>query len=132
MDNIAGSKSSLTWVVHISVVLLVALWLFPTVGLLVSSFRTADQIATSGWWASLFAQEQNVVMRAADPDDNRVAVGDRFQVTGTSGSWTAKAARRGAALVMWLGWRDPPRRDSPGNPARSGRGRPQPVPGAGR
>ena len=44
MDNIAGTKSSLTWVVHISVVLLVALWLFPTLGLFVSSFRTTDQI----------------------------------------------------------------------------------------
>jgi alpha-glucoside transport system permease protein len=37
----------LTWAVHISVVALVALWLFPTVGLFVSSFRTADQIANS-------------------------------------------------------------------------------------
>ena len=69
MDNIAGSKSSLTWIVHISVVLLVALWLFPTVGLLVSSFRTTDQISSSGWWQSLFATEQNVTLRTVDPDD---------------------------------------------------------------
>jgi alpha-glucoside transport system permease protein len=55
MDNIAGTKSRLTWAVHISVALLVLAWLFPTVGLFVSSFRTADQITTSGWWASLFA-----------------------------------------------------------------------------
>ena len=40
MDNIAGGKSSLTWAVQISVVLLVILWLFPTAGLLVSSFLT--------------------------------------------------------------------------------------------
>lgn len=69
MDNIAGSKSSLNWVVHISVALLVALWLFPTVGLLVSSFRTADQISNSGWWQSLTPTEQNLTLRAADPDD---------------------------------------------------------------
>jgi ABC-type glycerol-3-phosphate transport system permease component len=37
---------------------LCALWLFPTVGLFVSSFRTADQIANSGWWASLFTPER--------------------------------------------------------------------------
>jgi alpha-glucoside transport system permease protein len=53
-----SKKSPLVWVVHISVVALVALWLFPTVGLFVSSFRTADQIANSGWWASLFTQER--------------------------------------------------------------------------
>jgi ABC-type glycerol-3-phosphate transport system permease component len=41
------------------------LWLFPTVGLFVSSFRTADQISSSGWWKSLFPQEQNLVLRTA-------------------------------------------------------------------
>ena len=82
MDNIAGSKPTLTWAVHLSVLALVLLWLFPTIGLLVSSFRTADQISTSGWWKSMFPAEQNVVIRAADPDDNRVADGDQFVVTG--------------------------------------------------
>lgn len=68
MDNIAGTKSSLTWAVHISVVVLVALWLFPTVGLFVSSFRTADQIATSGWWNALFPTEQSLTIRAKAAD----------------------------------------------------------------
>ncbi|MGJ5617890.1 carbohydrate ABC transporter permease [Sulfitobacter sp. MF3-043] len=68
MDNIAGTKSSLTWAVHISVAVLVMLWLFPTVGLLVSSFRTSDQIATSGWWNSMFPSEQNLTLRSADPE----------------------------------------------------------------
>ena len=54
----SSKKSPLVWAVHISVVLLVALWLFPTVGLFVSSFRTADQIANTGWWASMFTQER--------------------------------------------------------------------------
>ncbi|MFT5629784.1 MAG: alpha-glucoside transport system permease protein [Gammaproteobacteria bacterium] len=69
MSNIAGSKSSLQWVVHISVALLVMLWLFPTLGLFVSSFRTADQISTGGWWKSLFPAEQNLTLRSTDPDD---------------------------------------------------------------
>ncbi|MCG6857163.1 MAG: carbohydrate ABC transporter permease [Salaquimonas sp.] len=67
MSSIAGSKSGLTWAVHISVLLLVLLWLFPTIGLLISSFRTSDQIATSGWWDALFTQEQNMVLRAKPP-----------------------------------------------------------------
>lgn len=58
MDNIAGRKSHLTWAVHISVVLLVLIWLFPTAGLFVSSFRTGDQISGSGWWAALSTQER--------------------------------------------------------------------------
>ncbi len=82
MQSIAGSKSSLTWAVHISVVVMVVLWLVPTLGLFVSSFRTADQISTSGWWASLFPAEQNVVARAADPDENRVADGSTYVVSG--------------------------------------------------
>lgn len=81
MDNIAGSKSSLTWAVHISVVLLVALWLFPTVGLLVSSFRTSDQIATSGWWKAMFPSVQNLVLRA-DAPELQVQEGNLFVIEG--------------------------------------------------
>ncbi|MEX0956893.1 MAG: carbohydrate ABC transporter permease [Rhizobiaceae bacterium] len=81
MSSIAGSKSSLTWAVHLSVVLLVLLWLFPTVGLLISSFRTADQISTSGWWKALFTQEQNLVLRTADPSA-QAQEGDLFVIQG--------------------------------------------------
>ena len=69
MSKIAGTRSTLNWVVHLSVLGLVLLWLFPTVGLFVSSFRTADQISTSGWWKALFPSEQNLTLRAADPDE---------------------------------------------------------------
>jgi alpha-glucoside transport system permease protein len=82
MAAIAGTKSSLTWAVQLSTIALVLLWIFPTVGLLVSSFRTVDQINSSGWWASLTAAEQNEVYRAADPDENRVADGAMFVVSG--------------------------------------------------
>lgn len=81
MDNIAGHKSSLTWAVHISVVLLVALWLFPTVGLFVSSFRTADQIASSGWWNAMFPTEQNLTLRTAGPDE-QVQEGGLYVIEG--------------------------------------------------
>ncbi|SEK83985.1 carbohydrate ABC transporter permease [Pacificibacter marinus] len=81
MDNIAGQKSSLTWAVHISVVVLVALWLLPTLGLFVSSFRSADQIAETGWWKSLFSQEQNVVIRTEKPDQQQL-INDLYVIDG--------------------------------------------------
>ncbi len=81
MSNIAGTKSSLTWAVHISVALLVALWLFPTVGLFVSSFRTADQISTSGWWKASFPSVQNLTLRSAAPD-TQVQEGDLYVIEG--------------------------------------------------
>ena len=68
MSGIAGKKSALTWVVHISVLALVLAWLFPTVGLFVSSFRTADQISSSGWWASLTDSESVVQLRTGGKD----------------------------------------------------------------
>ena len=84
MDGMVGSKSSLSWAVNISVVLLVMLWLFPTVGLLVSSFRTADQISSNGWWQSLFPTEQNVSLRTVDPDDEgaQELIGGLYTVSG--------------------------------------------------
>jgi alpha-glucoside transport system permease protein len=67
MDNIAGQKSGLSWAVNITVVVLVVLWLIPTIGLLVSSFRDRDQISASGWWQAPFPVEQ-VFRTRADPD----------------------------------------------------------------
>ena len=68
MDGVVGTKSTLTWAVHISVAALVLMWLFPTLGLLVSSFRTADQISASGWWASLSTSEQVLQLRTGGRD----------------------------------------------------------------
>ncbi len=83
MDALAGRKPAVVWALNISVVALVALWLFPTLGLFISSFRTGDQITASGWWSSLFPAEQTLQIRVADPDDNRVDLGNgRFMVEG--------------------------------------------------
>ncbi len=81
MASIAGTKSSLTWAVHISLALMVFVWLFPTVGLLVSSFRTSDQIATSGWWKAMLPSEQNLVRRS-DPASKQIEQDGLFVIEG--------------------------------------------------
>jgi alpha-glucoside transport system permease protein len=81
MDGIAGRKSTLVWAVNLTAAALVLLWLFPTVGLFISSFRTADQISGSGWWKALFPSEINMTLRAADPDTQQ-EIGGLFVIEG--------------------------------------------------
>ena len=104
MSSIAGKKSALTWAVHLSVAALVLLWVFPTLGLLVSSFRTTDQIRTSGWWVSLFPAVQNEVFRTADPGAVRIERDGLFMVEGNlyvvaGRAYTADAVR--AQISAW-------------------------------
>jgi alpha-glucoside transport system permease protein len=40
------------WFVRITVLVVAVLWLIPTVGVLISSFRNADLINTTGWWTA--------------------------------------------------------------------------------
>lgn len=82
-----GKKSALTWAVHISVLLLVLLWIFPTLGLLVSSFRTGDQISSNGWWKSLTTQEQKLAairVSGSEIENNGkfIITGDLFETKG--------------------------------------------------
>jgi alpha-glucoside transport system permease protein len=89
MDSIAGRKPALVWAVHLSVAALVLLWVLPTFGLLVSSFRTGDQIVSSGWWRSLSTQESQLApIRVAGAETARdgafVIAGSLFPDGGTA------------------------------------------------
>jgi alpha-glucoside transport system permease protein len=39
---------------HATLVILMVIWLLPTIGLLVNSFRSSADITASGWWTALF------------------------------------------------------------------------------
>ncbi|TPN04105.1 carbohydrate ABC transporter permease [Mesorhizobium sp. B2-1-3] len=44
--------------VHIAVLVFVAIWTMPTLGILISSLRDKDQIIASGWWNSFASSSQ--------------------------------------------------------------------------
>ncbi|MEI2297962.1 carbohydrate ABC transporter permease [Ensifer sp. MJa1] len=76
-----ATRSPLMWVVHLSVLLLVALWTLPTAGLLISSLRDKDQLAVSGWWTALSTSSQNIVVRAPGPE-SQVERDGKFVISG--------------------------------------------------
>ncbi|MBK1636927.1 carbohydrate ABC transporter permease [Rhodovulum adriaticum] len=91
MQGVAGHKSRLTWAVNLTVLALVVLWLIPTAGLLVSSFRDRDQISATGWWQAPFAVEQTYRMRAdagaaVQEGGQYVIVGNVFDSDGYAGA----------------------------------------------
>ena len=57
----AGDRTGAGWFVKGALLLISALWLLPTVGLLVSSFRTQASVNRSGWWTALFDPAQFTV-----------------------------------------------------------------------
>jgi alpha-glucoside transport system permease protein len=46
-------RSSGGWFVTVAVIVVVVLWSIPTIGVLISSFRPASEVNTSGWWTAL-------------------------------------------------------------------------------
>jgi len=111
MENIAGTKSSLVWSVNLAVLALVLLWTIPTFGLLVSSFRDRDQLASSGWWQAMFSSQQNIIFRAGAAETQRqdgaqwVIDGSVLEAGGEVKAWgiTSKdhAALRPARWPRW-------------------------------
>ena len=43
---------------HLVVIFLMVVWLIPTIGLLVNSFRPPDAVTSSGWWTAIFSPSQ--------------------------------------------------------------------------
>lgn len=115
MDNIAGHKSSLSLVTNLAVLLLVIIWLIPTVGLLVSSFRDREQISETGWWAAMFPVESAVRMRP-EPEGVRQD-GDYYVLEGNvfeAGSGNVSAFGLTGAIPVPPAWARP----SPGTRSR--------------
>jgi len=67
--------------VHIAVLVFVAIWTIPTLGILVSSLRDKDQIIASGWWSSFSSSTQTEAGRLPGPE-TQIEKDGRFVIEG--------------------------------------------------
>ncbi|MBZ9961619.1 MULTISPECIES: carbohydrate ABC transporter permease [unclassified Mesorhizobium] len=58
MTVATGNSFASRFGVHIAVLVFVAIWTMPTLGILISSLRDKDQIIASGWWNSFASSTQ--------------------------------------------------------------------------
>lgn len=62
-------------VTHLLLLLFVAVWTAPTLGLLVSSFRDKEQLTLSGWWSAFRPSVQYKAGRTGGADEQIIADG---------------------------------------------------------
>jgi alpha-glucoside transport system permease protein len=46
------------WPTHLTIVVLMVIWLIPTIGLFINSLRPSADVNESGWWTAIFAPSQ--------------------------------------------------------------------------
>lgn len=89
------------WLLRTATLALVLLWVIPTIGLLVTSLRDRDAIATSGWWTALAPSENVIRYRAPSPE----------QATEVDAQWILRGnlfgAAEGRVLAFGLSAADP-------------------------
>ena len=56
-------------IINLLLLLFVVVWVLPTFGLFVSSFRDKDLLATSGWWTTFNTNEVNEIYRRKTFED---------------------------------------------------------------
>ncbi len=68
--------------VHAAVLLIVLLWLLPTLGIFVTALRDKDQIVVSGWWTAFAGSSRTTASRLDGPDKAKPD-GANFVISGT-------------------------------------------------
>ena len=68
--------------VHLSLLMLVMVWVLPSMGLLISSFRDKDQLAITGWWTAFTTTSQNAFGRTGVAGEEVLQDG-RYVLTGS-------------------------------------------------
>ena len=91
MKTLEKNKRSLpTLIITIALVVFCVLWTLPTVGILVTSFRTPDAASSTGWWKA-FSNFKDFTL----DNYNQVLFGQRFSV----GNATGTSSVRGATML---------------------------------
>ncbi|UWM76026.1 carbohydrate ABC transporter permease [Rhizobium sp. WSM4643] len=67
--------------VHAAVLLIVIVWLIPTLGIFVSALRDKDQIVVSGWWTAFVGSTQTLAVRLGTADQQQQE-GAAFVISG--------------------------------------------------
>ena len=73
--------------VHAAVLLIVIIWLLPTLGIFVTALRDRDQIVASGWWTAFAGSSRTTAARLdgpdkAKPDGANFVIAGRLNVEG--------------------------------------------------
>lgn len=91
----AKSKKTLpTLIITIILIVFCILWTIPTLGILVTSFRTADAASATGWWKA-FSDLKNFTL----DNYNQVLFGQRFSVGNATGTSTVRGATMLSAFL---------------------------------
>lgn len=91
------------FLINFVLALICLIWTIPTIGILVSSFRTREDIATTGWWAIFPHREWVLVEELApsgqDPDSEMTFAG----YTGTFEEFREGVVTDEGLKVVWVG-----------------------------
>ena len=89
-----SKKSSAALPITLVLIAFCILWTLPTVGILVTSFRTADAASSSGWWTALSDWKHFTL-----DNYNQVLFGQRFSVGNATGTQTVRGATMLSAFL---------------------------------
>jgi alpha-glucoside transport system permease protein len=101
-----GKSRANSLLVNGALILLVIIWSIPTIGLLVSSFRTRFDIQTSGWWTVLPHREWETIS-TYNPQDLGLDPTGVMEVEGVTGTFEQLRegieSSDGKTQVTWVG-----------------------------
>ncbi|MEW6083225.1 MAG: carbohydrate ABC transporter permease [Chloroflexota bacterium] len=86
MNNAKRQKQIRQLVINLTLMILVAIWTIPTLGIFVSSFRHRDDIAITGWWNILPHREWQAV-KVINPAEAGLNPDEVMEIEGISGTF---------------------------------------------